>query len=84
MYMGSMLGLFALFFAKRSLLGPAEDPGMCGVIKSLENDGGGHRRIPFSWHGNAALDGKGNADVKLPASFSEVYPILSVMTLSQG
>ncbi|CAM9272137.1 unnamed protein product [Pylaiella littoralis] len=45
MYMASLLGLFALFFAKRSILGPAEDPGMCGVIKSLETDGdasGGH------------------------------------------
>lgn len=35
--MGSLLGLFALFFAKRSILG-SEDPGMCGVIKSLETD----------------------------------------------
>lgn len=68
MYMGSMLGLFALFFAKRSLLGPAEDPGMCGVIKSLENDGRGwgNRRIPLSWHGNAALDERGHCDVKIP------------------
>ena len=49
--MGSLLGLFALFFAKRSILG-SDDPGMCGVIKSLETDsatlqdtdGGGNHR----------------------------------------
>lgn len=39
--MVSLLGLFALFFAKRSLLGPAEDPGMCGVIKSLATETSG-------------------------------------------
>lgn len=45
---------------------------MCGVIKSLENDQSRRRRIPLSWHGNAALDEKGQADVKLPGSFIEV------------
>lgn len=72
MYMGSLLGLFALFFAKRSVLGPAEDPGMCGVIKSLESDPSRRRRVPLSWHGNAALDERGQASVKLPGNFTEV------------
>lgn len=78
-YMGSLLGLFALFFAKRSLLGPAEDPGMCGVIKSLENDGTGEvgrvraaaAAAVLSWHGNATLDAKGEAEVRLPPGFLE-------------
>eukprot|EP00904_Undaria_pinnatifida_P008852 jgi/Undpi1/5097/HiC_scaffold_19.g08449.m1 len=75
-YMGSLLGLFALFFAKRSLLGPAEDPGMCGVIKSLENDGAagvgrGAAAAVLSWHGNVALDARGEAEVRLPAGFLE-------------
>eukprot|EP00903_Cladosiphon_okamuranus_P010510 g9941.t1 len=42
LYMGSLLGLFALFFAKRSILG-SDDPGMCGVIKSLETDSPTHK-----------------------------------------
>lgn len=75
LYMGSLLGLFGLFFAKRSLIGPAEDPGMCGVIKSLENDdrigailGAKSGSLP-AWHGNVVLNDRGASDVQLPASF---------------
>eukprot|EP00752_Nemacystus_decipiens_P010947 g9729.t1 len=42
LYMTSLLGLFALFFAKRSILG-SDDPGMCGVIKSLETEPATHK-----------------------------------------
>lgn len=78
LYMGSLLGLFTLFLAKRSLVGPTEDPVMCGVIKSLENDDASRRRSPPSWHGNAALDETGCVHVKLPTGFShEVCKTLS-------
>ncbi|CAM9787260.1 unnamed protein product [Ectocarpus fasciculatus] len=80
----SLLGLFALFFVKRSLLGPAEDPGMCGVIKSLEADSSGGIRgtagkaegviaapaaAARSWHGNVLLDEAGAAEIWLPPGF---------------
>ncbi|CBN74023.1 conserved unknown protein [Ectocarpus siliculosus] len=85
LYMISLLGLFALFFVKRSLLGPAEDPGMCGVIKSLEADSSGGiggtagktegvvaapaAAAAGSWHGNVLLDEVGAAEIWLPPGF---------------
>ncbi|CAM9849118.1 unnamed protein product [Chrysoparadoxa australica] len=66
-YMSSMIVLFGVFFIQRYIL-KMDAADLCGVLKSIEPKGIG---VASTWHGNAQLDAKGTAMVRLPRSFHE-------------